>query len=68
MTRYVAIWSLKRGNIDPPELLDDAGQYRANVEANLCDRQDMETLRRRATYGFKLERDPLYSSTRAKSA
>ena len=32
MTRYVAIWSLKRGIIDPPEPLDAAGQHLANME------------------------------------
>lgn len=33
MTRFVAVWSLKRGNIDPPEPLDTAGQRAANLEA-----------------------------------
>ncbi len=33
MTRYVAIWSLKRGIIDLPEPLDDAEQCEANLEA-----------------------------------
>lgn len=33
MTRFVAIWSLKRGNIDPPEPLDVAEQCLANLEA-----------------------------------
>lgn len=28
-TRFVAVWSLKRGTIDPPEPLDDANQWRA---------------------------------------
>jgi hypothetical protein len=33
MTRYVAVWSLKRGIIDPPEPLDAAEQCLANLEA-----------------------------------
>jgi hypothetical protein len=33
MTRFVAVWSLQRGIIDPPEPLDDAGQRLANLEA-----------------------------------
>lgn len=32
MTRFVAVWSLQRGIIDPPEPLDDAGQHLANME------------------------------------
>ena len=31
MTRFVAIWSLKRGIINPPEPLDDAEQCEANL-------------------------------------
>ena len=50
MTRYVAIWSLKRGNIDPPELLDDAGQYAANLEVQ----DDAQAAYRSVRY----ERDP----------
>lgn len=26
--RFVQVWTLKRGKIDPPELLDDADQWR----------------------------------------
>jgi hypothetical protein len=33
MTRFVAVWSLKRGIVDPPEPLDAAGQREANLEA-----------------------------------
>ncbi len=32
MMRFFAVWSLKRGIIDPPDLLDDAGRYAANLE------------------------------------
>jgi hypothetical protein len=68
MTRFVAVCSLQRGIIDPPEPLDDAGQYRATMQAESDDVKDMITLRRRATSGYRLERDPLYNSTRAKCA
>lgn len=50
MTRYVVIWSLMRGSIDPPELLDDAGQYAANLEAQ----NDAQAAYRSVRY----ERDP----------
>ena len=33
MTRFVAVWSLQRGSIDPPEPLDAAGQREAILEA-----------------------------------
>jgi hypothetical protein len=33
MTRFVVIWSLKCGSIDPPEPLDAEGQRAANLEA-----------------------------------
>jgi hypothetical protein len=32
MRRFFLVWSLKRGIIDPPEPLDDTGQYAANLE------------------------------------
>ena len=67
MTRYIAIWSLKRGRIDR-EPLSDVGQYAANLEAEHCDAQDDAILRRRATAGYQLERDPAMNSTRAKCA
>ena len=50
MTRYVAIWSLKRGNIDPPEPLDDAGECLANLEVQ----DDAQAAYRAVRY----ERDP----------
>jgi hypothetical protein len=31
MTRFVAVWTLMRGVIDPPEPLDSAGQREANL-------------------------------------
>jgi hypothetical protein len=66
MTRFVAICSLKRGNIDPPEPLDAEGQYAANLEADIGDQQDRKELQRRATLGYQIERDrPL---TRAECA
>ena len=46
MTRYVAIWSLKRGIIDPPEPLDAAGQREANLEAQ----NDAQTAYRSVRY------------------
>jgi len=50
MTRYVAIWSLKRGIIDPPEPLDDAGECLANLEVQ----DDAQAAYRAVRY----ERDP----------
>lgn len=50
MTRFVAVWSLKRGSIDPPEPLDDAGQREANLEAQ----NDAQAAYRSVRY----ERDP----------
>ena len=50
MTRFVAIWSLKRGIIDPPEPLDAAGQREANLEAQ----NDAQT----AYPSVRYERDP----------
>jgi len=50
MTRYVAIWSLKRGIIDPPEPLDDAGECLANLEVQ----DDAQAAYRSVRY----ERDP----------
>jgi hypothetical protein len=29
MTRFIVVFTLRRGTIEPPELLDDANQYRA---------------------------------------
>jgi hypothetical protein len=59
MTRYVVIWSLMRGIVEPHEPLDPAGQYLANLEAQKCDEDDSRVLRRRATFGYQLERDPM---------
>jgi hypothetical protein len=50
MTRFVAVWSLQRGIIDPPEPLDDAGQRLANLEAQ----NDAQEAYRAVRY----ERDP----------
>ena len=50
MTRFVAVWSLKRGIVDPPEPLDAAGQREANLEAQ----NDAQTAYRSVRY----ERDP----------
>ena len=50
MTRFVAVWSLQRGIIDPPEPLDAAGQYAANLEAQ----NDAQAAYRSVRY----ERDP----------
>lgn len=58
MTRYVAVWTLQRGIIDPPEPLDAGGQYAANLQAEICDQQDCKKLQRRATFGYQIERDP----------
>ena len=33
MISFIVICTLKRGIVDPPEPLDDAGQYAANLEA-----------------------------------
>ena len=49
MTRFVAIWSLKRGIIDPPELLDAAD----NRQANLAIYNEQEVYR-----SVVYERDP----------
>jgi hypothetical protein len=49
MTRYVAIWSLMRGIIYPPEPLDAAGQYAANLEAYNA---------QAAYHSVRYERDP----------
>lgn len=50
MTLFVAIWSLQRGSIDPPEPLDDTGQCLANLEAQ----NDAQAAYRSVRY----ERDP----------
>ena len=50
MTRFVALWSLQRGSIDPPEPLDDTGQCLANLEAQ----NDAQAACRAVRY----ERDP----------
>jgi hypothetical protein len=66
MRRFVAVWSLTRGIINPPEPLDAAGQYAANLEADIGDQQDRKELQRRATLRYQIERDrPL---TRAECA
>jgi hypothetical protein len=64
MRRFVVIATANRGAVDPPEPLDEADQYRAERQAQICDQQDIETLRQRATYGYQLERDPLYRAER----
>ena len=50
MIRFVVIWTLQRGILDPPELLDDAGQCLANLEAQ----NDAQAVYRSVRY----ERDP----------
>ena len=66
MRRFVVIATANRGAVDPPEPLDAAGQYAANLEADIGDRQDRKELQRRATLGYQIERDrPL---TRAECA
>jgi len=50
MTRYVAIWSLKRSIIEPPEALDAEGWCLANLEAQ----NDAQAAYRSVRY----ERDP----------
>ena len=50
MTRFVAVWSLNRGIVDPPEPLDDAGQHAANLQAQ----NDAQEAYRSVRY----ERDP----------
>jgi hypothetical protein len=59
MIRFVAVWSLKRGVIDPPEVLDEADQWRATESAAAADAVDRVTLQRRATRGYTVERDQL---------
>jgi hypothetical protein len=47
MTRFVAIWSLQRGIIDPPEPLDEANQIAANVAERMFQRERDGPLTRR---------------------
>jgi hypothetical protein len=56
--RFVAVWTLKRGVLANPEELDPANEYVANLRAAADYELDCETLRERATRGFRLERDP----------
>ncbi len=50
MIRFVVVWTLRRGIVDPPEPLDDAGQRAANMEAQ----NDTQAAYRSVRY----ERDP----------
>jgi hypothetical protein len=66
MRHFVVISTTLRGIVFPPEPLDAAGQYAANLEADIGDQQDRKELQRRATLGYQIERDrPL---TRAEGA
>lgn len=58
MKRFVVIATANRGAVDPPEPLDAPGQRIANERAESADAVDREILRRRATQGFRRERDP----------
>ena len=57
MTRFVVIATTVRGKVDPPELLDAAGQWLANEEAEKSDLADVKVLRYRATVAYRFERD-----------
>ena len=59
MRQFVAVWTLKRGTLKQPEILDDANQYVANVREAADWEADVEVLRSRATKGVRLERDPV---------
>jgi hypothetical protein len=59
VTRYVEVWTLRRGVVSPAEPLDAANQWLANVAAETTDTADIDTLRSRATAAYRLERDPL---------
>jgi hypothetical protein len=59
MKRFMVVWTLQRGIVKPPEPLDDAGQYQANLSAEAGDTEIRDTLRRRATFMYQCERDPL---------
>ena len=50
MIRFVVVWTLRRGIVEPPEPLDDAGQRAANMEAQ----NDTQAAYRSVRY----ERDP----------
>jgi hypothetical protein len=50
VTRFVVLCTLRRGTIEPPELLDDANQYRANLAAETQE---------------QIERDPSYQPQRS---
>jgi hypothetical protein len=72
MTRFVAIWSLKRGIIDPPEPLDAAGQHLANMETqeayrSVCYERD-PPLNEEQEWMEELGRRTFPNQTRAKCA
>jgi len=52
MTRFVVIATMRRGAVDPPELLSKANRYRMSVMAQ------EEEARRSATLKVQCERDP----------
>lgn len=54
--RFVAIGSVRRGAIDPPEPLDREGQWAAS--SRMQSDRERAMARRRGTYIFQLERDP----------
>jgi len=58
MKRFVEVWKLKGGVVDPPRPVDDATQYRLALSVEMADAQDAQTLQRRATRRFAFERDP----------
>lgn len=53
MTRFVAIWSLQRGSIDPPEPLDETNQFFAQVQAYADAYEDAEARRIFNSRGFR---------------
>jgi hypothetical protein len=61
MMRFSVIATVRRGAVEPAEPLGDADQRKANQQAQITDAVDMNTLRYRATGGFRYERDPILS-------
>jgi hypothetical protein len=68
MRTFAAVWSLRRGVLETPEVLDKSGQLLANMRADADVESDriMEVLRDRATSSYRYERDPVMTEDHLK--